>query len=545
MNGEIRILGADGRPLPPAGRPRRAALNGSGRVPYDAADSFSDQLANWQPALWSPDNEINIYRDRIVSRVRDMVRNDGWAAGSVTRILDSAVGAVFRPLAKADYRGLQQISGLKAFDAAWADEYGRAVEAAWRRWANDPNRYCDVERKKTISQILRIGFRHKLIDGDALAVMQYRMDRLGTGRARYATTVQLIDPDRLSNPQEQFDLPNVRGGVEIDADGAPVAYHIRKAHIGDWWSGAETMTWDRVERETPWGRPVVIHDFDGDRATQHRGTSMFAPIVQRLKMLTKYDQTELEAAILNAVFGAYVTSPYDPRLFEDGLQQDDVLAYQDMRTAFHNDHRISLHGGARMPILPPGETITTVDAQRPNSNFIAFESAVLRNCAAATGISTQQLTQDWSDVNYSSARAAMLEAWKTLTRRREDFAVGFAQPILSCFVEELHSLGEVPLPAGAPDFLDARAEYVRAQWMGPGRGWVDPVAEKKGAILGLDAGLSTLAREVAENEGEDWEEVLDQRKREIEACKERGLPLPSWAQADEFAQDTIKEPETK
>lgn len=211
-------------------------------------------------------------------------------------------------------------------------------------------------------------------------------------------------------------------------------------------------------------------------------------------MLTKYDQTELEAAILNAVFGAYVTSPYDPRLFEDGLRQDDVLAYQDMRTDFHNDHRISLHGGAKMPILPPGETITTVDASRPNSNFAAFESAVLRNCAAATGISTQQLTQDWSDVNYSSARAAMLEAWKTLTRRRDDFAAGFAQPILSCFIEELHSLGEVPLPAGAPDFLEARAEYVRAKWMGPGRGWVDPVAEKKGAILGLEAGMSTLEK---------------------------------------------------
>lgn len=535
MNGEIRILGADGRPLPPSGGMRRSALNGSGRVPYDAADSFSDQLANWQPALWSPDNEINIYRDRIVSRVRDMVRNDGWAAGSVTRILDSAVGATFRPLAKADYRALQMMSGVKGFDAAWADEYGRAIEAAWRRWANDPGRYCDVERKKTVSQILRIGFRHKLIDGDTLAVMQYRTDRLGTGKARYATTVQLIDPDRLSNPQEQFDMPNVRGGVEIDADGAPVAYHIRKAHIGDWWSGEKTMTWDRIERETSWGRPIVIHDFDGDRATQHRGTSMFTPIVQRLKMLTKYDQTELEAAILNAVFGAYVTSPYDPRLFEDGLRQDDVLAYQDMRTDFHNDHRISLHGGAKMPILPPGETITTVDASRPNSNFAAFESAVLRNCAAATGISTQQLTQDWSDVNYSSARAAMLEAWKTLTRRREDFAAGFAQPILSCFIEELHSLGEVPLPAGAPDFLEARAEYVRAKWMGPGRGWVDPVAEKKGAILGLEAGMSTLEKEVAENDGEDWEEVMDQRAREIEACKERGLPLPSWAQADTFA----------
>ena len=28
--------------------------------------------------------------------------------------------------------------------------------------------------------------------------------------------------------------------------------------------------------------------------------------------------------------------------------------------------------------------------------------------AAALGLSTQQVTQDWSDVNYSSARAALL-----------------------------------------------------------------------------------------------------------------------------------------
>jgi capsid protein len=123
-------------------------LNGSGRVPYDAADSFSDQMANWQPALWSPDNEVNIYRDRIVSRVRDMARNDGWASGSVTRILDNAVGANFRPIAKVDYRALALQTGIKAFDARWADEYGRAVESAWRTWANDPNRYCDVERRK-------------------------------------------------------------------------------------------------------------------------------------------------------------------------------------------------------------------------------------------------------------------------------------------------------------------------------------------------------------------------------------------------------------
>ncbi|HHL2458593.1 phage portal protein [Yersinia enterocolitica] len=544
MKNEVRILGPNGQPLLPSSG-RASMLSGSRGVPYDAADQFSDTMANWQPSLWSPDNEINTSRDQVVARVRDMVRNDGWASGSVTRILDNAVGASFRPLAKVDYRTLALMTGNPKFDAKWADEYGRAIEAGWRIWANDPGRYCDVERKKTVSQLLRLGFRHKLIDGDALCVMQYRPDRLGYGRAQYATTMQVIDPDRLSNPQQNFDMLNIRGGVEIDEDGVPIAYHIRKAHIGDWWSGKETMTWERIPRETGWGRPIVIHDFDSDRASQHRGISIFTPVVQRLKMLIKYDGVELEASILNAVFGAYITSPYDPRLFEDGLRTDDVLEYQDMRANFHKDTRLSLQSGAQLPILPPGETITTVNAARPSSNFAAFESAALRNIAASLGISTQQLTQDWSDVNYSSARSAMLEAWKTLTRRRDDFAAGFAQPILSCFIEELHDLGEVPLPDGAPDFLTAKAAYCRAQWMGPGRGWVDPVAEKKGAILGMEAGLSTLEMEAAENVGEDWEELLDQRQREREAYIERGLPIPTWLQADTFAPDQQQKPEAQ
>ncbi|EMI2431533.1 TPA: phage portal protein [Raoultella planticola] len=527
------------------------ALSGSGRVPYDAADSFSDQMANWQPALWSPDNEINIYRDRIVSRMRDLARNDGWASGTITRVLDNAVGANYRPIFKPDYRMLRLITGNKAFDATWADEYGKVIEAHWRSWANDPGRYCDVERKQTVSQMLRLGFRHKLLDGDSLLVLQYRRDRLGPGRGQYATTVQVVDPDRLSNPQQNFDMPNIRGGVEIDADGAPVAYHIREAHIGDWWSGAKTMTWQRIPRETSWGRPIVIHDFDMERGSQHRGIGILAPIVQRLKMLIKYDESELEAAILNAIFGAYVESPYDAQMVSSALGDtgfgdgDELSAYQTQRTEYYQDKRLNLQNGARIPHLFPNEKIVTLDAARPTSNFDGFESAVLRNIAAATGLSTQQVTQDWSDVNYSSARAAMLEAWKTLTRRRDDFATGTAQPVASAFVEEIHSIESLPLPSGAPDFLEAKAAYCRARWMGPGRGWVDPVAEKKGAILGLDAGLSTLEMEVAENAGEDWEEVMDQRKREIDACLERGLPLPSWAQADQFASETIKDPEEK
>jgi len=54
------------------------------------------------------------------------------------------------------------------------------------------------------------------------------------------------------------------------------------------------------------------------------------------------------------------------------------------------------------------------------------------------------------------------------------------------------------------------------------------VAERQGAVLGLDAGLGTLEQECAE-QGQDWEETLDQRALERQAMTDRNLPFPQWA----------------
>lgn len=525
----VRILNAAGEPMTFQRKP--SMLVGGGNTPYDAADITGQHMASWNPTLLSTDGELNMYRDRIVSRVRDLVRNDGWASGGVTRILDNAIGANFRPIAKPDYQALRAYTGIKGFDHSWADEFGKFVEAAWRTWSTDIGRYCDIERGLTVGQMFRLGFRHQLIDGDALAVLHWKQDRVDAGLTRYATTVQMVDPDRLSNPNLVFDQAHMRGGVQVDEYGAATGYYIRRAHAGDWWSAEKSVTWDLVDRETPWGRPIVVHHFDRDRAGQHRGgAGVLTPVLHRLKMLVKYDSSELDAAILNAIFSAYIESPFDQTFVEQALgDAEELNVYQQARVDFHSERRMSL-AGARIPILFPGEKINAVTATRPNSNFKDFESAVLRNAAAGLGLSAQQLSQDWSDVNYSSARAALLEAWKTMTRRRDDFAIGFAQPIYSAFLEEVMDVDNVPLPAGAPAFADFRAAYSRARWMGPGRGWIDPVAEREGAVIGMKSGLSTLEHECAENSGSDWEEVLDQRRREIEAFKERGLPLPEWAQ---------------
>ena len=533
----VKILDASGQPMQ---RARMISSHGSG-TPYDAASITSQRMSGWNPYLWSADGELNMYRDRIVSRVRDVVRNDGWGSGAITRILDNVVGANFRPVSKPDYRALAAATGIKGFDAQWATDFGRALDGHYRTWANDTSRYCDASRTLTMSQIFRLGFRHKLIDGDALALMLWLPERVSAGRARYATTVQVIDPDRLSNPQQRFDLKHCRGGVQIDHLGAATGYHIRRAHIGDWYNAGDSLHWDYIERETAWGRPVVVHNFDADRAQQHRGgAGILAPVLERLKMLIQYDGAELDAAMVNAIFGAYITSPFDTELVQTALgNETDLNAYQNARSEFHQGKGLGL-AGARIPHLFPGESITALSAQRPNSSFASFEAAMLRNVASAAGLSYEQLSQNWSETNYSSARASLLESWKTLTRRRNDFATGFCMPIRSCFVEECMDVDELPLPAGAPPFEEMRAAYTAAIWLGPGRGWVDPVKERQGAILGMEAGLSTLEQEAADSSGLDYEEVLDQRQIEVEAFQKRGLSLPSWAVETDEAMVTEK-----
>ena len=402
-------------------------------------------MVDWNPVLSSPDGEVNPYRDRMVARERDLIRNDGWASAAVTRAIDNVVGANFRPIAKPDYRALAAISGNKGFDHQWAEEWSQAFAGYYRAWADDTSKYCDSERFQTLPQQYRLAFRHLLSDGDALAMIRWMPERIRVGGARYATAVQIIDPDRLSNPQLRFDQQTMRGGVEVDDDGAAVAYHIRKAHQGDYFSAARSMTWERIPRETEWGRPVIVHCFDRERAGQHRGVGFLTPVVNRLKMLIKYDGTELDAAIINAFFAAYIESPFDHELVEGALSADDskLSAYQTERANYHKDRRTAL-GDVGMSLLFPGEKIGSVSANRPSANYDGFSSAMLRHVAAGTGLVAQQISQNWSEINYSAFRAAMLEAWKTFHRRRYDFAVNFSAPVAAAFLEESMEVDDYP-----------------------------------------------------------------------------------------------------
>ncbi len=534
------------------GRPRfKAALSGGSIAPYDGSDTWNADMSGWLPYLGSPDTEINPYRDMMVSRVRDLVRNNGWAAGAVTKLLDAVIGPYLRLVAKPDWMALKQFG--KGFDDEWAMEFAEAVEAKWRGWADDIGRWCDISRRLTFSELSRLAFRHELVDGESLTISHWEPRRLGLGRASYATCIQIVDPDRLSNPQQLPDQPFMRGGVEIDEYGAAVAYHIRRAHRADWFVPERAWTWERVPRETREGRSIIIHHFDSDRAAQHRAVGgILKPILGRFRMQHVRDDAELKASLINAVLAAWIETSFDPLLtseqFNDALTAEDMpgiraaAPYQALRDEFHGANPAILNG-VRIPQLLSGERINSLNTSRPGSNFEAFHEIGMRNISSAiAGLSSPQVSGNWADVNYSSARAAMLDAWKTMGRMRIAHGRGFAQPIYANWLEEEFDRGELPLPPNAPEFCEARNAYARCGWMGPGRGWVDPLNERRGAVLGLDAAFSTLEAECAE-QGLDYREVIAQRRYEYKLME--GMPRPEWQDGTQDATKSAAPPEAR
>jgi lambda family phage portal protein len=527
-----------GRANTPALRPRAGLEGGFGHgisFPYDAAQVSTAEMGEWFPQIHSPDYELDWNRDRIVARARDLYRNEGWARGAIGRILDSTIGSEYRLVSKPDYRALAWRHG-KSFDALWAREFRQAAEAWWRAYANDIGHWNDVERQLTVSQQFRLALGHKLVDGESIMLSYWLEDRVGTGGAQYATAYQLVDPDRLANPQQLVDRKNLRGGVEIDERGVPVAYHFRKAEPFDWYNAIESITWERVPREDADGFIRVIHDYDRDRAGQHRGLSIFAPMMGPLKMLARYYGIELQAATVGSIFGTVITSPYDQEEVRQALDdaKSDPAGFnfydnylRGRREQFGYQNGLML-GGVRVPTLAQGEDIKSVNAARPHSNFTPFTHDMLRRFAAVLGISAEQVTQDYSEASWSSARAGIVEAEKSFLRRLGDFNTNTANPVYANALAEPYELGELPMPRGMrPDYLDIRSLLARCRWLGAPRGWVDPIAERQGAVLGLDAGFDTLEN-VTAGQQQDWEEVLDQRAAERARFKELGIPDPQW-----------------
>lgn len=500
--------------------PRLGAVLGLGGRAYEAGRSDTRELSAWQPPLSSSDGEVIGSRDKIVARSRDMDRNNSWTHGGIDTRVDAVIGSRIRLEARPDFEAMRRTP-------EWAEHWAVATEAEFRIWANDSRLLCDVERHLQFGGLVRLAYQHFVTDGEACAAI-YDLRRGG----HYTTSVLVVDPDRLGNRNNAPDTDRLRGGVHLDEHGAAIAYDLRVAHPGDIGMNGDTFRWETIRREGRTGRPRFVHVFAKRRAQQRRGVSSLATGLKRLKMLERYDNAELEAALWNAINAFVIHSEFETDDIRDALAptgDTESPTYAQQLLEYREKKRVSLGGGVQALHLFPKEKAEFLTAERPAAQFAAFESAVLRSLAGVFKLSYPQLSQDWASINYSSARALLNETWRGLMADRHLFTQAFCTPIYAAWLEEAVARGRVKVPGGPMNFYKWRAALTQCEWIGPGRGTVDPKKEQEAADLAIAGNRSSLAIEAAE-QGLDYRDIMVQRSREMALAKRLGLnPTPQPA----------------
>lgn len=485
---------------------------------YKGGERFSRELAFWRPRLKSADAAILPDKETIEARARDLTRNNGFALGVIDTTRDRVVGHRYRLVLQPDYRRL----GIeREVLRVWAKQ----VEGLFQSWFDDPEAYVDASRRRTGVELLRAGMVCDVVSGEAVMTREFRDD----GSSPYATCFQLIEPERLSTPENKTDGPRLRAGVELGAYNDALAYHFRAEHPDDIADpmGTGRAFWARVPRLNDAGVLNVFHVFEANSpGHQTRGVSRFAPIVQKFKQMDRLEDAELEISIAAAVYGMAIESQFGPHAAMEAIGGDyfDSLGQYMTAQAEYADAAPVFFDGVRIPHLFPGEKMVMNKAEHPVSVFAEFEAAMLRHCSRAFGMSYEQLSGDYTKTNYSSARASMAEAWAYSQGKRTTSTSRLATLMFRAWLDEAVARGIVPLPPGVTNYRAARSLLSHCQWIGAGRTVIDEVKSAVANRTRIETGEATLAMICAEN-GLDWEEVLEQRAEEIALSDSLGVSI--------------------
>jgi lambda family phage portal protein len=506
-------------------RARAEANRGDWGSAYEGAQRDGQWFERWRTGIKSPDLEWLPNRDQAVARARDLARNEPVAAAAIARRKNSAVGKGWRLASKPNARAL-------GITPEQAGELGAQIETEFRLYAYSHAFVCDAERKLTFGQQLRIAAHGFMADGEGCGLAEWSADE-GT---RYATRLRIVDPDRLSNPTGTINDAFFRNGVEHDARGRPVRYWFREAHPADYVYSGEAFRWIGVDRFTPWGRPQVFHWFDPERAAQSRGVSRFVQVLKSFRALSKFTDATLQNAAINALYVGFVQSSAGAEAVSDSLGVDDLRKLEAARSEFYDKHPITSGDDARWSVLPYGDEAKLATSSRQVTGFDVFIRSIIRLIASSLGVTYEEVSMDYSQTNYSSARAALIHAGAETEAMQGILEAQLVRPFYVAWLEEAFDRGYVVAPKGAPAFEDAPDAYAEARWIGPKRGYIDPVKEILAAAARIELGVSTLENECADQE-EDWEENLHQLARENNLRKSLGLQ-PTGSAIAQSMQDT-------
>ena len=477
------------------------ALTGGGGY---SGGQYSDRMAYWQPGSGDADTNIVMDLRELRARSSDLIRNSPIAGGAIETQVSHVVGTglSMKPNIDLELLGLDEDAKAK-----WEANTKREFEM----WAS--SLYADAMEQQDFYELQDLAFRSALEKGDSFAVLA-SMQR---NDWPFSLAIQIIEADRVSNPQNAMDTTTQVQGIEKDTNGRPVAAHFADRHPNQWGSYGQQAKWERVAFRSPNGRLNVIQLLKKKRPGQTRGVPELAPVIEPLKQLARYTEAEIAAAVVAGAFSVFVKM--DPEAFSD------VFDDSSQATIVNNAKRWdgTMQPGTAVNLLP-GEEIQTADPSRPNPNFDPFVSGIMGQIGIGLNIPKEVLMKHFQS-SYSAARAALLDAWRTFRIRRQWLASKFCQPIYGEWLADAVATGRIVAPGFFADPA-IRNAWSRASWTGDGPGALDPLKEVNAAKIRMDIGLTTLDEEIVANDGGSWRDKHPQQALERAEREEAGLVAP-------------------
>lgn len=483
-------------------------LAGAGSKGYGQAGASLTKkvFKKFNPMSGSPREDIddNNYTLRQRSRMLTMSAPIAVSAIKTNRTNTIGLGLKLNPRPDRDILGL---------GSEQAKEWERRVKAEFKIWA-EHKRNCDSTSMNDFYEIQQLCFYSWLASGDVFIL---RKDK-EVPNCPYSLKLHVIEADRCSTPTDglSYSIFTTEGenkenknkiydGVEVDNEGAVVAYHIRNNY--PYQMTTEQTKWVRVKAYgEKSGIPNVIHIMNSERPEQYRGVSYLAPVIEELLQLRRYTESELMAALVESFFTVFVKTESDTSevpFNEIGEDSENIEKYDP------SEYEL---GPGTMNVMNPGEDIVMADPKRPASGFESFFNAICSQIGAALEIPSDLLIKKFG-ASYSASRAALLEAWKSFKMYRQWFVSDFCNPVYEMWLSEAVARGRI----NAPGFFDDplfREAWLGCEWIGPSQGQLDPVKEVNAEILAIQSGLTTHEAAAARVNGSDWDTNINQLESE-------------------------------
>ncbi len=489
-------------------------------------------MKGFNPSSGSPNEDINWNNGSLRKRGRMLYMSSPLATSAINTNRTKVIGVGLSLQSSIN----REVLGLSP---EAAKEWQRRTEAEWHLWA-DHKAHCDAIGMNNFDALQQLALVSWLMSGDVFAlVKRYKP----TTSCPYSLRIHLVEADRIATPSEFggvtypaiTDGKNtttgnlIYDGVEVDADGMVVAYHIRSTYPYQV-TGRETQ-WTRVEAYGPrTGLPNIMQIMSSERPDQYRGVTYLAQVIEPLLQLRRYTESELMAALVQSFFTAWViteTNPSEIPFNEVGgglIPSQNPSDDDDNQSDDENEYEM---GPGTVLHLKENEKVQFGSPNIPSTGFDTFVKTFCKLIGAGLGIPYDVLVKEYN-ASYSAARAALLDAWEDFRMRRKWFIDDFCQPIYMTWLSEAVARGRINAPGFFGDPL-VRAAWCGAQWIGPVQGSLDPKSEAQAAVIQIQEGLRSREQITRETGGGDFEGNMERLKRENELLADAKAPLGAQA----------------